>query len=273
MRNPQGRGRDREETRMLQVLQRYLICVMLRQMVKKERNQRSPGNTNQKTLRLIGFIQNEDDEWVKKAVATPSQEIQEEAAEEEEAEKEDPEEVEPVTEDRADEEITVPASPRTPHTPAVGRSAAFGSHATRLALLEASISDLKEQTVMMHCDIWAGFDEIKSILASHTTNMEIITYKAYSTQQHYNNLITMYKTILYDWRQSFITKMTELTTTWNHMTDLVSRTASNVTQTFDIFINKDTDLRPEVESWVKWFSHSYTTFLRKYRIDPGHCPV
>ncbi|KAB1200639.1 hypothetical protein CJ030_MR0G006724 [Morella rubra] len=118
-----------------------LICVMLRQMVKKERNQKVSRNTIRRLCVLWDF-QNEDDEWVKKAVATPSQEIQEEAAEEEEAEEEDPEEVEPVTEDRADDEIPVPPLHTTP---AVGRSAAFGSHATRLALLEASVSDLKEQ--------------------------------------------------------------------------------------------------------------------------------
>ncbi|KAB1219733.1 hypothetical protein CJ030_MR3G019186 [Morella rubra] len=81
---------------------------------------------------------------VKKAVATPSQEIQEEEAEEEEAEENDPKEVEPATEDRAADEIPILASPHTPHTSTVGRSAPSISHATRLALLEASISDLKE---------------------------------------------------------------------------------------------------------------------------------
>ncbi|KAB1226865.1 hypothetical protein CJ030_MR1G002648 [Morella rubra] len=89
---------------------------------------------NQKTLRLMGFVQNEDDEWVKKAVATPSQEIQEE-----EAEEKDPEEVEPVTEYRPESSIPVPASPRTPHTTAVGRLVASSSQDTRLGLLEASI--------------------------------------------------------------------------------------------------------------------------------------
>ncbi|KAB1221672.1 hypothetical protein CJ030_MR2G024019 [Morella rubra] len=92
-------------------------------------------------------LMSDDDQWVKKTVATPFQEIQEEEVEEEEAEEEDPEEMEPVIEDRAKDEIPVLAFPRTPHTPTVGRSAASGSHATRLALLEASVSDLKEQTV------------------------------------------------------------------------------------------------------------------------------
>ncbi|KAB1226869.1 hypothetical protein CJ030_MR1G002652 [Morella rubra] len=74
---------------------------------------------------------NEDDQWVKKAVATPSQEIQEE-----EAEEEDLEEVEAVAEDRPEDNILVAASPRTPHTPTTGRSVTSGSQETRLALLD-----------------------------------------------------------------------------------------------------------------------------------------
>ncbi|KAB1213185.1 hypothetical protein CJ030_MR4G013690 [Morella rubra] len=54
---------------------------------------------NQKTLRLVGFVQIEDDQWVKKAVAIPSQEIQGKEAEDEDANEEDPEEVEAVAED------------------------------------------------------------------------------------------------------------------------------------------------------------------------------
>ncbi|KAB1215940.1 hypothetical protein CJ030_MR4G006348 [Morella rubra] len=234
---------------------------------------------------FLNLMKNEDDEWVKKVVATPSQEIQEEAAEEEKDEEDDPEEVEPVIEDRADEEITLPTS---------------------------LLLDLRDQLFSIHVDLWIGLEEIKSIPESHTVELSVSIHEARLTHNFctlkpihwessqprqqtekrrgsapletylfapefigtdFRTTLDIARTTLYDWRQSFITKMTELTTTQNQMTDMVSRTASDVTQTCDIFINKDTDLRPEVESWVKWFSHSYTTFLRKYRIDPGHCPV
>ncbi|KAB1223478.1 hypothetical protein CJ030_MR2G022055 [Morella rubra] len=66
------------------------------------------------------------------------------------------------------------------------RTVASGSHETRLSLLEASISDLKEQVLLVF-DIWAGFDDNKSTLASHTTDMEIIAHEARSTRHHYNN--------------------------------------------------------------------------------------
>ncbi|KAB1204176.1 hypothetical protein CJ030_MR8G028257 [Morella rubra] len=181
----------------------------------------------------------DDDEWVKKAVATPFQEIQEEEAEEKEAEEKDLEEVEAVAEGRSDGDVLVTASPRTP---TAGQSISSGSHETRLALLEALVSDLKDQVLLVHCDMWAGFDEIKSILASHTIDMEIITHAACSARHHHNNMITTYRKILWDWRQSSIIKMTKLTLTQDHMTDLVSRTTSYVTQTCDIFINKDRDL-------------------------------
>ncbi|KAB1206094.1 hypothetical protein CJ030_MR7G005998 [Morella rubra] len=186
---------------------------------------------------------NEDDELVKKAVTPPSQEIQEE-----EDEEEDLEEVEAVAEGKSDGDIPVPASPRTL---VAGQSVSSRSHETRLALLEASVLDLEDRVLLVNCDMWARFDEIKSILASHTTDMEIITREARSTRHHYNNLVTSYRQILWDWRHSFITKMTELTSTQDQMTDLVLRTAFDVIQTCDIFINNDTDLRPSVENWVK----------------------
>ncbi|KAB1226781.1 hypothetical protein CJ030_MR1G022520 [Morella rubra] len=81
---------------------------------------------NQKTLRLMGFVQNDDDQWVKKAVATPSQEIQKEEAEEEEAEEEDPEEVEAVAEDRLESDILVTTSPHTPTYSSRGQISIFG---------------------------------------------------------------------------------------------------------------------------------------------------
>lgn len=68
----------------------------------------------------MGFVQIKDGEWVKKWVATPSQEIQEEEEAEEEAEEEGPKEVEVVTEDGSDGGIPVVASPHTPHTSAAG---------------------------------------------------------------------------------------------------------------------------------------------------------
>ncbi|KAB1226290.1 hypothetical protein CJ030_MR1G001726 [Morella rubra] len=122
--------------------------------------------------------------------ATPSHEIQEEEAEEDEAEDEDPEEVEAEAKDRPKSDIPITASPRTPHTLVVGRSVSSRSLETRLALLEASVSDLKDQVLLVHCDMWAGFDEIISILAFLTTDMEIITHEACSTCHHYNNLGT-----------------------------------------------------------------------------------
>ncbi|KAB1205878.1 hypothetical protein CJ030_MR7G027937 [Morella rubra] len=114
---------------------------------------------NQKTLRLMGFVQNEDDEWVKKAVATPSQEIQKEDAEEDEdeAEEEDPEEVEAVAEDRPERYIPVTTCPRTPVASILVSS---GSHVTRLALLEASIPNLRDQLFSIHIDFWIGLEEI-----------------------------------------------------------------------------------------------------------------
>ncbi|KAB1215852.1 hypothetical protein CJ030_MR4G010934 [Morella rubra] len=117
---------------------------------------------------------NEDDEWVKKAVAKPSQEIHEEKAEEEEAKEEDPKKVEAMAEDRlVEDDILVPASPRTPHTLATGRSISSRSHATRLALLEASVSNLRDQLFSIHIDLWIGLEDIKSLLESHTTKFAL----------------------------------------------------------------------------------------------------
>ncbi|KAB1219894.1 hypothetical protein CJ030_MR3G009536 [Morella rubra] len=94
--------------------------------------------------RLLHHI-NEDDQWVKKAVANLSQEIQKEEIEDEEAKEEDTEEVKAMVEDKPESSIPATTSPRTPHTPTVGRSVASGSYETRLGLLEALVSDLKDQ--------------------------------------------------------------------------------------------------------------------------------
>ncbi|KAB1223113.1 hypothetical protein CJ030_MR2G018732 [Morella rubra] len=89
--------------------------------------------------------------WVKKAMATPSQEIQEEEVEEE-AEEEDPEEVEVVDEDRPEDDIPVTASPRTPRTPAAGRqtlydwSVAFIMKMTELTMAQDQMTKLVSWT-------------------------------------------------------------------------------------------------------------------------------
>lgn len=132
---------------------------------------------NQKTLRLVDFVWNDDDEWVKKGVATRSQEFQEEEeaekeTEEEDAEKEaeeeDPREVKPVAEDGSDGGTPVAASPCTQYTLAAGCSTTSGSHETRFALLEASIIDLEDQMHSRHINMWIDFEKIKSLLHSHT---------------------------------------------------------------------------------------------------------
>ncbi|KAB1204166.1 hypothetical protein CJ030_MR8G025874 [Morella rubra] len=76
----------------------------LRQIGKEREKPKASNEYNQRTLRLIGFVQTEDGELVKKEVTT-SQEILEEEEVEEEAEEGDPDKVEPVIEDSSDGDV------------------------------------------------------------------------------------------------------------------------------------------------------------------------
>ncbi|KAB1206104.1 hypothetical protein CJ030_MR7G011657 [Morella rubra] len=147
----------------------------------------------------MGFMHNEDDEWVKKAGATHSQEIQEDQAEEKDAEEEDLEEVEAVAEDRPEDDIPVPPSPCTPCAPTVVRSMSSGSHETRLALLEASVSDLRHQLFFIHIDLWIGLKEIKSLLESHIAELALSIREARLTHNVYNTNLFIGRTVMWDW--------------------------------------------------------------------------
>lgn len=79
----------------------------------------------------------------------------------------------------------------------------------------------------LHTDMWKGFEEIKSLVHSHTIDLEIIQRDAHSTRHHYNNM-TICRIVMWDWRKTFIAKMTELMKTRDEMTSLVLKTRTEI---------------------------------------------
>ncbi|KAB1212626.1 hypothetical protein CJ030_MR5G009668 [Morella rubra] len=177
----------------------------------------------------------EDGEWVKKGVATPSQEIQEEEASEKEAEEEDPKDV--------------PRTPDIPRTPAVRHASTLvpsGSHETRLALMKASIKDLKDHMTIIHEDMKTMFDEIKALLTSHSSKLQILECKVRSPHHCYNNNMSYCLEVMWKWRDTFIAKVDELTKASDGLGTSIHRTVEDISQTCDIFIYTDRYLHPNV---------------------------
>ncbi|KAB1209444.1 hypothetical protein CJ030_MR6G023775 [Morella rubra] len=99
---------------------------------------------------------NDDDEWVKKQWQLLLKNSRRKKLRKE-AEEEDLKEVEAAAEDRLESDMPATASARTP---AVDRSISSGFHATRLAFLEASVSDLRDQLFSIHIDLWIGLGRL-----------------------------------------------------------------------------------------------------------------
>ncbi|KAB1203694.1 hypothetical protein CJ030_MR8G025487 [Morella rubra] len=180
----------------------------------------------------MGFVQNDDDQWVKKVVANPSQDIQVEAAGEDEVEEEDLEEVEEVVEDRPESDVPVTASSRTPAT---GRSVFAGSHATRLALLEASILDLQDQLFSIHIDLWIGLEEIHSLLESRTVDFAVLIRKAHMIRTNYNNNLTVGRNVMWDWWKTFRRQSNELKKSMDIMTTTITRATTTISHHVNVF--------------------------------------
>lgn len=74
------------------------------------------------------------------------------------------------------------------------------------------------------------------------------------------------------WRETFREKMDELTKASDGLGTTIYRTVEDISQTCDIFIDKDRYLPPSMVNWVHWFTTSWTEIRSQYRIDPGPCP-
>ncbi|KAB1205806.1 hypothetical protein CJ030_MR7G028009 [Morella rubra] len=128
---------------------------ILHHMGKLEKNQKSK-EYNKKTLRLMGFMQNEDGEWVRKGVVTPYKEGAGGSESEEESEDEKEE-----------------ATTRTETPPPIGyssRRAAGSSHEPQLNSIEASMDEIKEEqkrlgkSIELATCMQTGFEDIKRYL-------------------------------------------------------------------------------------------------------------
>ncbi|KAB1218910.1 hypothetical protein CJ030_MR3G018213 [Morella rubra] len=107
----------------------------------------------------MGFMQNEDGEWVKKGVATPQKDSERGSGFEEES-------------DDMDEDDPTARTPMAKSTPLSATPPPFGYSSRREA---ASISEIKQeqQKLGKHMEdlttcMKTGFEDIKQILGSHT---------------------------------------------------------------------------------------------------------
>lgn len=93
---------------------------------------------NKKTLRLMGFIENEDREWIKKRVATPQQSVTEDEDIEEKEDEED------EASYRGAEAADTPSSPPSGHASTSCIALAI-RNGPQLSLMEDSLRDLKDK--------------------------------------------------------------------------------------------------------------------------------
>ncbi|KAB1223568.1 hypothetical protein CJ030_MR2G009167 [Morella rubra] len=175
---------------------------------------------NKKTLRLMGFMQNEDGEWVKKGVVTPQKGGEGGLDSKEENDDEE-----------ATETDRIPTTTRTPmgeHTSISFPSLQLGSssrmpapspHEPRLNSLEASMDEIKEEQKRlgktmedMVTSMKTGFDDIKKLLTAHTERFGTLDKDMRALKHQVNNNIHVASNVIQDIVNEFKATSAELQT-------------------------------------------------------------
>lgn len=130
---------------------------------------------------------------------------------------------------------------------------------------------IDQQMTTMVEGMKTGFEKIKALLDTHNSKFQTLEHELRFTRHSYNINMTICREMIWKWMDAFKEKMDELIKTTDELSDSIHRTVEDISQTYDIFINKDRYLRPKVINWVHWFSTSWTEFIRRYCTDLGRC--
>ncbi|KAB1221517.1 hypothetical protein CJ030_MR2G027156 [Morella rubra] len=190
------------------------------------------------------------DEIVKPVVvATPSQDVQKI-----EADDEDPEEMEVVAEGRSDSDVLSYSLSTYSTYSNCKQISIFKVTWTRIALLEALVSDLRDQLLSIHIDLWIRIEEIKSLIEFQTAEFTLSIREARLTCNNCDNNLTVRSIMTWDWWRTFRAQTNELKKFTDKMTITIRMTSTTILHDCNIFSNKDRYLRPYIVNWVHWFS-------------------
>ncbi|KAB1215942.1 hypothetical protein CJ030_MR4G006346 [Morella rubra] len=220
---------------------------------------------NKKTLRLMGFVETDDGEWVRKGVVTPKKV-------DSKTEEEDEEGDDGVGDNDGDR---TPMSDRTPvlrpHKLVIATSfrATRTSNARepRLGHLEASIFYLKTEQHKLSkrvedlaTSVKKGFVDVKKILTDHTERFGTVDRDVKSLQNQVSNSKTVAADVIQGNTDEFKATSAELQT-------FVKKSQEDITQVTEVYMNTDRLLRPHVMKWTYWFTTTWVQFLKKSKIE------
>ncbi|KAB1206923.1 hypothetical protein CJ030_MR7G008161 [Morella rubra] len=151
---------------------------------------------NHKTLKLMGFQQTKDGDWIKKADATPQKRSHKGSASEAQSEDE---------EEAAFTRTPATRTPRTPFSPSPfpplhlespSHIPHTHSHEPNFESMEASFGDIKEeqrklgqQLEKLSLDMKTGFDDIKELFAAHDERFNLLDKDVRLLKHQVNNSV------------------------------------------------------------------------------------
>ncbi|KAB1226980.1 hypothetical protein CJ030_MR1G015954 [Morella rubra] len=212
----------------------------------------------------MGFTQNDEGFWIKKADATPQKRSH--RGSDSDANSEDEEEDTftrtPSTATRTPNVSRTPREPFSPppfpslHMESSSRIPPSRSHAPQFESLEASFGDIKEeqkklgqQLEKLSLDMKTGFDDIKQLFAAHDECFNLLDKDVRLLKHQVNNNIHVASEVI----QATVN-------------DLKS-SAQDVVNATEVSMDVDRNLCPLVMKWTYWFSTTWSNWLKKFDVD------
>lgn len=106
-----------------------------------------------------------------------------------------------------------------------------------------------------------GFENIKALLATHSTEFETLEHEVCFTSHSYNKNMTIAREIISKLRETLIEKVDVMVKAIDALGGSIRQIVVDINQTTEIFINTDRSLHPNVFAWVQWFNTYWMTFL------------
>ncbi|KAB1213238.1 hypothetical protein CJ030_MR5G022427 [Morella rubra] len=223
---------------------------------------------NKKTLRLMGFVETDNGECVRKVVVTPKK--VDSKAEEEDKEGDDGAgdiEGTPIADRSHMSDRTPILRPHELLIATSSRTWASSAHEPRLGHPKASIVDLKiEQQKLsksvedIATSLKIGFVDMEKILTDYTKRFETVDRDVKSLQNHVSNSITGAVDVIQGTTDEFKATSVELQT-------FVKKSQEDITQVTEVCMNTDRLLRPHVMKWTYWFTTIWMQFLKKFEME------